>query len=128
MHPGLLAMVSGGLLYIASAAVSSMRASGDVGGLAWLSVGAVVLCHAVQGFFVIGGQEAVSRSGHMLALRAAAGVLMSVLVLAAALFAASLFPLRLAPDMAFILMVLSVLASATALTVTVSRVWRRTNR
>jgi hypothetical protein len=128
MHPGFLALVSGGLLYIASAAVSSMQAFGEAKVLAWLGVGAVVLCHAALGFLVIGDQGAVSRSARMLLLRAAASGLMTALVLAAAVLVVSLFPLPLAPDMALILMVLSVLASIMVLTVTAGRTWRGPNR
>lgn len=128
MHPGFSALVSGGLLYVASAAVMSMQASGDVGALAWLGVGAVVLCHAAQGFFAIGDQGDASRSTRVLGLRVAAGALVTALVLATALLAVSLFPLPMAPETARILIVLSVLASALALTVTVGRTRRAPNR
>jgi hypothetical protein len=123
MHPGFLALVSGGLLYIAIAAVGAMQASGDVSGLAWLGVAAVALCHAVQGYLVI-GDHAESRSGGAILFRAVASALTTALVLAAALTAVSFFPLRLAPSSAFVLVVLSVLASAVALTLTAGRSWR----
>lgn len=128
MHPGFLALVSGGLLYIASAAVSSMQAFGEAKTLAWLGVGSVVLCHAVLGFLVIGDHGAVSRSARMLVLRVAASGLMTALALSVAVLAVSLFPLPLAPDMAMILMALCVFASVTVLTVTAGRAWRGPNR
>ena len=118
MHPGVLALVSGGLLYIASAAVGSLHASSDIGGLAWLGVAAVAFCHAAQGYFVIGDQSAEARSIRTIFFRAGASALLTALVLAAAVIAVSLFPLPLGPNTALTLVVLSVLASALALTLT----------
>jgi hypothetical protein len=124
MRPGFLALVSGGLLYIASAAVGAIQASGHAGGLAWLGVAAVALCHAVQGYLVIGDQSGGSQTIRTIALRAGVSGVMTALALAAAITAVSFFPLPLAPSSAFVLVVLSVLASAVALTLTAGRSWR----
>jgi hypothetical protein len=121
MHPGVLALVSGGLLYIASAAVGSLQASSEISGSAWLGVAAVALCHAAQGYFVIGDQGAVSQSIRNIFFRAGVSALSTALVLAAAITAVSVFPLPLGPNLALILVVLSVLASAVALTLTAGR-------
>ncbi len=124
MHPGLLALVSGGLLYIASAAVGAMQASGTVSALAWLGVAAVALCHAAQGYLVIGGQSAVSQSFGTIVFRVGASVLTTALILAAAIIAVSLFPLPLDPNVAWGLVALSVLASVLALRLAAGRSWR----
>jgi hypothetical protein len=124
MHPGLLAFASGGLLYVASAAVNSIQMSGQIKGLAWLGVAAVALCHAGLGFLVIRNHSQASWSNRMFALRILVSVLLTALALAAAVVAASLFPLPMAPSMALLLVALSVLASAIALTVIAGRVRR----
>jgi hypothetical protein len=128
MHPGFLALISGGLIYIASAAVGAMQASGEVSALAWLGIAAVAVCHAAQGFFVIGDRAAVSQSIRTIFLRAGASALMTELVLAAAVIAVSFFPLPLARTTALSLVVVSVLASALVLTVTAGRSWRSLGR
>jgi hypothetical protein len=128
MHPGVLAFASGGLLYVASAAVSSIQGSGDIKGLAWLGVAAVALCHAALGFFAIGDQREASGSAQMLFLRVATSIVMTSLAFAAAIVAVSLFPLALAPNVALSLVALSVLASIVALTLTAGRAWRGPNR
>lgn len=125
MHPGFLAFASGGLLYVASAAMGSVQASGVVRGLAWLAVAAVVLCHAGLGFFAIGDRraEAVPSTG-IFVVRAAASLLMTVVALTAAFLAVVLFPISMAPNMALSLVALSALASAVALTLAAGRVLR----
>ena len=128
MHPSFLALISGGLIYIASAAVGAMQASGEVGVLAWLGVAAVALCHAAQGFFVIGDRSAVSQSIRTTLFRAGASALMTVLVLAVAITAVAFFPLPFARTTALSLVVVSVLASALVLTVTAGRSWRSLGR
>ena len=128
MHPGFLALISGGLIYIASAAVGAMQASGEVGILAWLGVAAVALCHAAQGFFVIGDRSAVSHSIRTTFFRAGASALMTALVLAVAMTAVSFFPLPFARTTALSLVVVSVLASALVLTMTAGRSWRSFGR
>jgi hypothetical protein len=124
MHPGLLAFASGGLLYVASAAVSSIQLSGQIKGLAWLGVAVVALCHAGLGFFAIRNHSPAPWSNRVFALRLLASVLVTALALTAAVVAAWLFPLSLAPSIALMLVALSVLASAVALTVIAGRVWR----
>jgi hypothetical protein len=124
MHPGLLAFASGGLLYVASAAVSSIQMSGQIKGLAWLGVAAVALCHAGLGFFAARKQSQAPWSNRVFALQFLVSFLVTALALTAAVAAASLFPLSMAPSIALILVVLSVLASAVALTVVAGRVWR----
>ena len=124
MHPGLLAFASGGLLYVASAAVNSIQMSGHIKGVAWLGVAAVALCHAGLGFLVIRNHSQAPWSNRVFALRILVSVLLTALALAAAVVAASLFPLPMAPSMALFLIALSVLASAVALTVIAGRVRR----
>ena len=128
MHPGFVAFASGGLLYITSAAMSSLQVSGEIRGLAWLGVAAVAFCHAALGFLAIGDRAEASRSPQTLFICGAASILMTTLVFAAAITAVSLFPLALSPNAALVLVALSVLASAVALILTAGRAWRGPNR
>ncbi|MFM9846598.1 MAG: hypothetical protein ACKVP3_05500 [Hyphomicrobiaceae bacterium] len=128
MHPGLLAFASGGLLYIASAAVSAMQATGGAKASAWLAVAAVAFCHAALGCLVIGQRSDVTGSDRSPFLRVVASILMTALALATAMGVVVLFPLPVSPDMALILVTLSVVASAVALTLTAGRAWRRPDR
>lgn len=128
MHPGLLAFASGGLLYIASAAVNAIQTSGAIKGSAWLGVAVVALCHAGLGFFAINDHSEAPPSAGGFALRVAVSALLTALALAAAVVVHALFPLPMAPDIALILVALTVVASAVALALTVRRAWRAPDR
>ena len=128
MHPGLLAFASGGLLYIASAAVSAMQITGGAKASAWLAVAAVALCHVALGFLVIGPRSDATGSDRSPFVRVAVSFLMTTLALAAAMGVVVVFPLPVSSDMALILVTLSVVASAAALTLTAGRAWCRPDR